>query len=65
MILRLANIAMHATDAFNPFILALDERLDQCDYAGALLIARAMVQQEDVLLGAAQGISKMSSNKLQ
>ncbi|PJI55944.1 hypothetical protein CTI14_00705 [Methylobacterium radiotolerans] len=54
-ITRLASLAMNATDLLNPFILALDERLDKGDYSGALLVARAMVTHEDNLMRSTAG----------
>lgn len=49
-IVQIANAMMECTKTFGIFFVALDERLEQRDYVGALQVGVALVQHEAFLL---------------
>lgn len=48
-IIRLANQLMAVTQTYGPFFVALDEQIEQRNYAGALKIGQALLEHEAIL----------------
>ncbi|WP_238232658.1 flagellar biosynthesis repressor FlbT [Methylobacterium thuringiense] len=53
--LQLANKLMSVTRTYGTFFLALDDRIQERDYAGALLVGQALLQHEAMLHDIAAG----------